>query len=70
MKCDSDTSFWIKWYTDYYKDGIFSLEHLKEKLCQLKSVESEWENYRNYKSYYASVDALKVVIWRIENNNV
>ena len=69
-KYDSDTSFWIRVYTDYYKDGTFSLGHLKEKLCQLESAESEWANHRNCKSYLASVEALKSVIWRIENGNI
>ena len=69
-KYDSDTSFWVKWYTDYYKDGTFSLEHLKEKLRQLESVESEWVNHRNHKSYSSSVDALKIVLWRIENGEI
>ena len=69
-KYDSNTAFWVKWYTDYYKDGIFSLEHLTEKLRQLESVESEWVNHRNHKSYSSSVDALKIVIWRIENGEI
>lgn len=63
---NSDTSFWIEWYMDAYKNSIFSLEYLKEKLAQLESVEREWENHRNYKSYYASVEALRIVIRRIE----
>ena len=65
---NSDISYYIEWYTDNYKDGTFSLEYLKEKLALLESVEHKWANHRNYNSYYASVDALKIVIRRIEND--
>ena len=58
----SDYLYYIQFYADNYKDGIFNLEHLEEKLCQLENEKSKWENHRNYKSYYASVAALKQVI--------
>jgi hypothetical protein len=63
---NSDLSFWIEWYTDCYEMGLFSFWDLRDKLSKLKSVESEWENHRNYKSYYNSVEALRIVIDRID----
>lgn len=63
---NSDLSFWIEWYTDNYKTGIFTLEHLEEKLIELESVEDEWKNNLYARSYYNSVKALKIVINKIK----
>lgn len=62
----SDLSFWIEWYTDNYNDGIFSLEHLEEKLIELESVEDEWKDNIYCYSYYNSVKALRMVINKIK----
>jgi hypothetical protein len=63
---NSDLSFWFQWYLHYYEAGIFSLEHLKEKLKKLESVEHEWANHCNRKSYYMSVKALRMIIDKIQ----
>ena len=67
---ESDLSFWIEWYSDCYATGTFSFWYLKDKLALLESVESEWANHRNYRSYYASVDALRIVIDRIDKEKI
>lgn len=59
---DSTLSFFIEWYTDCYDMGIYDISALSNKLKALESVESEWVNHRDYSSYYASVDALRIVI--------
>lgn len=66
---NSDLSYYIQFYADNYKSGIFSLEYLEEKLWLLESEKSKWEHHRNYKSYYASVGALKIVINMITTND-
>lgn len=63
---NSDLSFWIEWYTDNYNDGIFTLEHLEEKLIELESVEDAWKNNLYYYSYCNSVKALGIVINKIK----
>lgn len=65
-----DLSWWIEWYTDCYKMGAFSLEHLKEKLSDLESVESEWANHINRNLYYNSVKALRIVIDKINKEEL
>ena len=62
---ESDLSFWIEWYTDNYRVGVYTISHLSEKLKALESLECEWASHRDYRSYYASVDALRIVIDKI-----
>ena len=67
---ESTLSFFVEWYTDCYTTGAFSFWYLKDKLALLESVEPEWTNHRDYRSYYASVDALKIVIDRIDKEEI
>ena len=62
---ESDLSFWIEWYTDNYRVGICTISNLSEKLKELESLECEWASHKDYRSYYASVDALRIVIDKI-----
>lgn len=66
----SELSYYIQFYAENYQNGTFSLEHLEEKLWLLESEKSKWEHHRNYKSYYASVDALKQVINMIATKEI
>lgn len=66
----SDYFYYIRFYTDNYKNGTFSLDHLEEKLWLLESEKTKWENHRNYKSYFASVAALKKVINMITTKEI
>ena len=66
----SDSLFWVNRYIHYYQIGIYSLEHLKEKLRKLKSVEDEWLHHRNWLSYINCVNALELVINRIEKGEI
>lgn len=66
----SDLSFWIDWYSDCYATGTFNFRYLKDKLTLLESTESEWANHTNHSSYYASVEALKIVIDKINKKEI
>ena len=59
---ESTLSFFVEWYTDCYNMGIYDISDLSNKLKALESVEYEWINHKDYSSYYASVDALRIVI--------
>ena len=62
----SRVAFYVEFYMDAYQCGIFSLAHVKLKLKELEEVRSQWEEHINYVSYLASVEGLREVIAKIE----
>lgn len=64
---DNKLSF-ARYYMLCYNRGIYGLWQLQGLLREWEFVEDEWKNSKDYNSYVAANEALKLVIGYIQNN--
>jgi hypothetical protein len=61
-----DIKEWYDLYITGYSWGIYSLDHLKTKLNEWESKESDWVDKPDFESYCALVIGLRKAILEIE----